>query len=94
MEDLPIFIAAKKIFPENYDLHHYLNVLFEHPENEWFAPNNSDNDAYSICEELGAVHLLCMKRKPLWINGSFRGVKTYIFYNKNLFFEAEHSTLF
>lgn len=84
MEQTNIYIAAKKIFPENFDIDHYLGVLFEYEEGAWVHPSNKENDAYSICEQLGQVHLISMRRTPVWNNGSFQGVRTDIMYLKDL----------
>lgn len=84
MQNLKIYQAAVKIFPENFDVKHYMEILFENPENEWFAPTNNKNEVYSICEQLGAMHLIAMRRIPVWHESSFRGLKTECFYNKDL----------
>lgn len=84
MNNLPIYVAFKKIFPENYDADHYMETLFENPENTWFKPTNRDNESYSICEQMAAVNLIAIKRIPVWNNGSFCGISTEILYNKNL----------
>jgi len=88
MKNLEIYRASEKIFPENFDIEHYMGILFQYPENKWFAPDNSQNEGYSVCEQLGAMHIIAMRRIPCWVDGLFRGVKTECFYNKDLNYET------
>ena len=90
MKTLNIYQAAKKLFPSGLDLNHYFTLLFEHPEGEWFAPTNRGSEAYSICDQLAWRHLISWRRIPVWHNGSFMGIKTEFYYNKNLDYSEIH----
>lgn len=84
MKTTAIYTAFKKALTENYDAEHYLSILFSNPENEWFTPNNRENEVYTICEQMAAAHLIAVIKIPVWVDGSFRGLRTEFLYNKDL----------
>ncbi len=67
---------------------HYLKILFENPENTWFTPNNKKDEAFTICEQLAAYHIIAKKTIPIYKNGCFTGNQHQFFYNKNLDYSA------
>ena len=79
-----IFDRFEKIMPKDYDQDYYFETLFKHPEGEWFFPNNSDGDGYTICMQMAAVHLVAHKCLPSWRDSSFQGVRHAFLYKKNL----------
>lgn len=84
MKDTIIYTTARKQLLLAEDAKHYLSVLFQFPEGEWFTPTNKHDEAYTICKDLADVHLLSVKRVPIWRNGSFHGIAIYFLYHKDL----------
>lgn len=84
MKELLIYQAGEKIFPANFDLEFYFNILFQYPEGEWFRPDNSQDESFTICSELARMHLISTKEVPRWNNGAFRGLTITFLYQKNL----------
>jgi len=88
MNNTPIYLACEKHLPANTDVNHHLGVLTQYPEGEWFAPNNSQNEAFSICYHLADFHIIRIKRTPLWFENSFRGSKIEFYYKKDLCYQT------
>lgn len=84
MEETKLYQAAKKLFPDNYDVNYYVESLYKFPEGEWFEPTNREGEDFTMCRELADIHLVQLKITPNWVNDSFRGVRTQIMYKKDL----------
>ena len=83
-----LYLKAKKAFPEYYDLDYWFEMITNFKEGEWFLPDNKIEEAFTICIEMHAVHLICLKKIPIWKNGSYLGDKTYLMYKLDLSYEA------
>ncbi len=84
MKETKIYSAATRMFPPNTDVEHYLEILFKNKEKEWFAPNNRDDDAFTICRELSGLQLIAERKIPKWNDGLFRGCHTEFMYVKSM----------
>lgn len=66
---------------------YYLEILFKHPENQWFAPTNKKDEAFTICRQLAQeFHLIAVRSVPIWRNGSFKSCNYEFFYSKEMVF--------
>lgn len=58
----------------------WVERLKRFPHNEWFAPNNTDED-FTYCNEMH-IHGWCSKKiDPLWYNDIFKGNKIWFKFN-------------
>ena len=87
MNDTAIYRVAERNFTDQA-LEYHFSVLFSFPENEWFFPNNKENEAYSICRCLSDIGLIAIIRIPIYKNGTISGVKTGFYYNKSMKYES------
>lgn len=53
----------------------WIEKVKSYPKNEWFTPNNKENEDYTCCCEM-SHHGWCDKLvEPQWKNGSYLGNK-------------------
>ncbi len=76
--------ALEKISFPGMDIDFYMERVSTFPKNEWFMPNNSENNDYSICAHLFEMYLIERKTTPIWFNGSFRGLDHTFRINEDL----------
>lgn len=84
LTETKLYQGAKKAFPAYYDIDFWMSVITKSAEGEWFTPNNKDEEAFTICIEMSAVHLIAMKRVPIWKNDSLHGSVTMFMYKLDL----------
>ena len=87
--DTKLYQSSIKVFPDYFDMEHYCSVLFQYKENEWFSPNNLNDESFTICKELNALGLIARKEVPDHSAGMYRGMTIKFFYNKNLDYKNE-----
>lgn len=74
-----------KKLPANWDVEHYLTILFSFPQNKWFAPTNKNgSNEFTVCSQLAECNLIASKKLPIYKNGSFTGCQIYFYYNLDL----------
>lgn len=81
-------LLSKHGFLESKTNVHYLSVLRTMPQNEWFAPTNRDNEEFTICAWFASRGLICEKKIPKFLNGSYLGVKSLYFWNEEVDYKS------
>ena len=81
-----LITAAKKAFPDDFDIEYYIEILTKNPENQWFYPTNKIEENYTICRELAAMGIIAEKKIPKWHDNSFRGFRHEFYYNADMSF--------
>jgi hypothetical protein len=76
--------AFTKLFPECFDVDHYLDALKNFQEGEWFCPTNANEDFFTKIDQMAAMHLVAKKVSPRWNNGSFMGLRIEYMYKNDL----------
>lgn len=84
MKDTLIYKTLEKNSMPVLDVDYHISNLFKYAEYRYFYPSNKESDDYAICSLLSEMHLIQSKRIPIWINGSFRGVRVCFLYSKDL----------
>lgn len=78
----------RKHAPAGTDVDYYISRVTSFPENEWFLPNNSDQQDFQICIDLTQLNVLARKTEPIWVSGGFRGYRAYFMWNSELKYPA------
>lgn len=78
-----LYIAAKKLLSDG-SVNHYMEHLAAFPEGQWFAPSNQQGDHFSVCQTMADFGLIAMRKKPIWQNGSFKGLRIEFLYLNSL----------
>jgi|694.fasta_scaffold123611_4 hypothetical protein len=63
---------------------HYFYVLLTMPKNQWFVPNNKNNEEYTICWWFASRGLICKKQIPRFVKGSYMGMTDWYYWNEDL----------
>jgi hypothetical protein len=79
-------IIRRKFEDTDTDIDYYLETIRKFPEGEWVAPSGADGtNGYRIFAELyHEKHLVAVKIKPIWVNGSFRGQRIFYMYKEDM----------
>lgn len=86
MENTLIYQSLKRNSMPYLDIDYHIQILFCHPENQWFQPNNQLGQDFDVCKLLSELGLIEVMRSPVWLDGLFRGVRVSFKYNKNLLY--------
>lgn len=57
------------------DVEYWMFHFKKFSDNDWFEPNNKNDESFTIANHMHDFGLLEMKRIPKWNNGSFQGFK-------------------
>jgi hypothetical protein len=81
------YILQTHGFLESEINEHYFNILSTMPQNEWFIPNNKNNEEYSICYWFASRGLICKKQIPRFLKSSFMGISDWYYWNEDLIYK-------